>query len=141
MSKNVLTDSCYWIALYTDDDYYHEYAILFDEFLEVHRLIIPWPSLYEFLNTKFTGKPYRMTLFQKKMLQPNIMKIPDYPYRDNALSKFFGHINIGRRLSLVDLVIREILSDETVRIDSLVTFDEQAFADLCAFRRIELFNG
>lgn len=141
MPKNVLIDSGFWIALFDGDDQYHDNALLYDEYLTVHRLLIPWPSLYEFLNTKFTKRPESIVSFQKKIIKANIAKIPDNDYREDALSKFLTFGKVNPRLSLVDLVIREILSDESVRIDSMVTFNQRDFADLCASRRIEFFNG
>ena len=141
MPKNVLIDSGYWIALYQDGDTHHDDAILINEYLLAHRLIIPWPSLYEFLNTKFFKRPISLTLFRKTILLPNVIRIPDSDYRESAFTNFLNPRNLGRRLSLVDLVIREILADESVKIDSMVTFNEKDFADACARRKINLFYG
>ena len=141
MPKNVLIDSGYWIALYGDDDAHHDDALLINEYLFAHRLIIPWPSLYEFLNTKFFKRPISLTLFRKTILLPNVIRIPDSDYRESAFTNFLSPRNLGRRLSLVDLVIREILADESVKINSMVTFNEKDFADACAMRKIELFDG
>ena len=139
MAKNVLVDSCYWIALYESDDQYHDSAILLDDYLAPHRIMIPWPSLYEFLNTRFARRPIRIDSFRKRILQPNIIKIPDTLYRDEAITNFFSRPKYGQSLSLVDLVMREILADNSVKIDAILTFNYRDFADMCAERRIDDF--
>ena len=141
MPKNILIDAGFWIALYTERDQWHQDATLYDEYLTVHKLILPWPSFYEFLNTRFAGNQSGMLSFRKRILQPNVVRLLDSPYREPALTKFLELTRTGRRLSLVDLVMREILSDESAKIDAMVTFNESDFADLCALRRIEFFNG
>ena len=141
MSKNILIDSGFWIALFTVDDSRHDEAMILDEILMGHRQIIPWPSLYEFLNTKFLKYPMRLVSFKKRILQPNIIRLSDEFYRDDALSKFLELDKYSRRLSLIDLVIREILMDEKAKIDTMVTFNVKDFVDLCGKRKIELIGN
>ena len=48
--------------------------------------------------------------------------------------------NIDRRtISLVDAVIREMLADTNIKIDSFITFNPSDFQDVCLRRRIEIF--
>ena len=141
MPKKVIVDSGYWMALYKPDDGYHNNAVIINEYLPLHNIIIPWPSLYEYLNTKFFKQPDAIRLFKKTIILPNIEKLPDCKYRETALSNFFDSFNLGRRLSLVDLVIREMILDESIKIDNLVTFNGKDFDDACAKRGIEMFSG
>ena len=43
-------------------------------------------------------------------------------------------------MSVVDSVIREIITDINVKIDYLITFNIKDFQDLCALRRIEIIS-
>ena len=57
MPKNLLLDSGFWYAFYDARDQYHEEATHFTEYLEFYNLLIPWPSLYETLDTRFVRHP------------------------------------------------------------------------------------
>ena len=57
MSKNLLLDSGFWYALYDVRDPFHERANTFATYLDFYTLVIPWPSLYETLNTRFVRRP------------------------------------------------------------------------------------
>ena len=63
--------------------------------------------------------------------------IDDAPYRESALDKFLT--NQGKKFSLVDLAIREILSDINIRIYYFVT-NMSDFKDVCDRRGIEIYN-
>jgi len=43
--------------------------------------------------------------------------------------------------SFVDIVIRNILEDDSLKIDAIVTFNEQDFSDICYKRQIKIVNG
>ena len=141
MSKNILIDTCYWIALFRKNDTYHTDALVINECLSEHKVIIPWPSLYEYLNTEFLDNPYVFTKFKKIILLSNVIRLPDNEYRENALSTFFGSNNLNRRLSLVDLIIREMIADDKIKIHNLVTFNPKDFIDVCQKRNVEIFVG
>lgn len=141
MAKNILIDTGYWIALFTPADSRHEDAIIYDEYVNLHTQLMPWPSMYEFLNTRFYKDGNAILSFRKRIIQPNVIKIPDDSYRDYALLNFVDNSNWGRRISLVDLVLREILSDLSVNIHAMVTFNSKDFADLCAKRDIEVYDS
>lgn len=46
----------------------------------------------------------------------------------------------GDSYSIADVVLREILSDDTLRIDSFVTFNVKDFYDICRKRKIEIIH-
>lgn len=140
MSEIILIDTCYWISLYDADDGWHEFATELDPIIDLHQQIIPWPTMYEFLNTKFYKRPEMRDLFKQRLQNPNTEKLPDEKYRLEALSKYIDIKRYGPKLSLVDLVIREILMDESIKINAFVTFNARDFADICALRRIELVS-
>ncbi len=64
--------------------------------------------------------------------------IDDSLYREGAMERFLD--NKGKKFSLVDLVIREILQDVNIKIDYLVTFNTDDFEDICNRRGIEIYN-
>jgi hypothetical protein len=47
---------------------------------------------------------------------------------------------LNRPLSLVDTVIREMLSDESLKIDYLITFNIKDFIDVCSRRNITILS-
>lgn len=138
MAKYVLADTGFWYALYNDRDQYHKEATGLAGHIILHRLIIPWPCLYETLNTRFARRSEWLKSFGDLMRRQNVVRLNDEPYREHALSiAFEGEARWPKR-SLVDLVLREILQDESIRLNTMVTFNKADFADLCAKRRIEI---
>lgn len=81
-----------------------------------------------------------MCRFESLIKQPNINFIDDLIYKNDALEYTFEYSKVGKRYSLVDSVIREILKDSNVKIDYLITFNDVDFIDLCQIRKIEIFN-
>ncbi|HEY8780855.1 MAG TPA: hypothetical protein VIM16_04505 [Mucilaginibacter sp.] len=138
MNKSILIDSCFWFSLYDKRDRYHNKAIFLAELIHGNNLLIPWPTLYETINTRFSKNLVWLSGFESYIYKADTFLINDLRYRENALSEIFGST---RPLSLVDRVIRSILSDESLKIDYLLTFNTGDFIDLCNFRRIEILNG
>ena len=141
MAKNIILDSGYWFALYDQRDTYHAEATLFLDYLTPHRLVIPWPSLYETLNTRFVRRIDWLTSFEKLLNSQYSIQVPDESYRSTAITSVFLQNKGHRKYSLVDLVIREILLDVAIKIDAIVTFNVPDFEDICWKRGIEIFNG
>jgi len=129
MAKRVLLDTCFWFALYEARDAHHEEALILAEDLAFDNLVIPWPCLYETLNTRFVGRAERLASFRGLLRRQNVTLLMDEPYRERALVSVFEPRRGGMQVSLVDAVIREMLRDLSIRLD------------LCAIRNIELFRG
>jgi predicted nucleic acid-binding protein len=137
--KTVLLDTGFWIALYDANDQHHETANSFLDLVSDESILIPWPTAYAFLNTRFTRNHWRIQGFANFVKGSSLVEwIDDAPYRKTALDKFLK--NQGKKFSLVDLVIREILSEVNIRIDYLVTFNSGDFKDVCDRRGIEIYN-
>lgn len=141
MAKNIILDSGYWFALYEEKDQYHEEAMLVSEYLHPHTLVLPWPSLYETLNTRFVRRNVWLSSFQAILTHRNSVQLPDDKYKHNAMSSIFLQTKSHKKFSLVDLVIREILLDVDINIDAIVTFNASDFEDICWKKNIEIFNG
>jgi hypothetical protein len=66
--------------------------------------------------------------------------LDDLPFRKKVINQCFDELSKPpanrRNLSAVDRVIREILSDRSLRISALITFNPRDFEDVCRrFRR------
>ncbi len=141
MAKNLLVDTGFWYALYDVKDNYHEDAQILADLLDESNLIIPWPCLYETLNTRFVKRRDWLDGFFAYSGHTNTVRLSDEPYRDNALEKVFKSPAPWMSLSLVDWVIRLAIEDRNIKIDAMVTFNPDDFFDVCHSRRIELISS
>ena len=138
MNKFILIDSGFWFSLYNEKDEYHRNALDLVDFLEGNKILIPWPTLYETVNTRFCKNKSTIFGFESFVKNPNTKLINDLNYREDNLLEVF---NNTRSLSLVDRIIRSILSDQSFKIDYSITFNTGDFIDLCTYRRIEILDG
>ncbi|KJU83260.1 hypothetical protein MBAV_004554 [Candidatus Magnetobacterium bavaricum] len=79
----------------------------------------------------------------KKLLVDSEL-IDDHLYREQALKDILDSDNVStgqRHISLVDMVIRYILSDEKIHaINYLATFNIDDFIDVCEERKISILH-
>lgn len=136
----ICTDACFLIALYDEKDRFHDKALeCFTNYIEKgpNGLLIPWPVMYESISTRMARAPRRMDLINRhlKILRTTgkLDFIDDAHYREAALKNCFPDIatRIRRPLSLVDVVIRGILSTKRVQTHALATFNYPDFVDVC----------
>lgn len=129
--KTILIDTGFWFAIYNKRDQYHKQATaIFDE-IESARILIPWPTLYEVMNSDFVGDRIWVESFEKFLKRTNVARIDDSKYKELALEDSFNKsVNKGWSISLVDSVIRQILSDIDVRIEYFLTFNHRDFIDI-----------
>lgn len=124
---NIIIDSCFWIALYNPEKHIHLNKDIenISDFIENENIIIPFPSLYEFLNSKFSRRS-DVERFKKLISKPNYIKLDDTLYKFNALDNFFENAIYGNNdVSLVDEIIKEIIIDQKIKIDYLISFDTE----------------
>ncbi|WP_138481996.1 hypothetical protein [Dyadobacter bucti] len=122
----IIIDTCFWIALYNPEKHIqiNDDINFISDFIEDQEIIIPFPSLYEFLNSKFSRRNDALH-FQKLLSKPNYIKVDDSSYKDGALDSFFEKaINEFNDVSLVDEIIKEIISAKSFKIDYLISFDD-----------------
>jgi predicted nucleic acid-binding protein len=140
----ICADSCFLIALYEETDDLHARAThCFDNYIGNgrHGLLIPWPVMYETISTRMARVPARMDRINRhlKTLRTSgkLQIIDDAKYRESALRNCFPNVapRLRRTLSLVDLVIREILSTKSLQTDALATFNVGDFSDVCRKHR------
>ncbi|MBS0588563.1 MAG: hypothetical protein JSS37_11570 [Proteobacteria bacterium] len=136
MSKNVIADSGYWYALFDARDSYHEEAQILAEDIKVHKLLVPWPTLYEAINTRRIRRSEHIMKFKKILEQPTTVLIDDEPYRIASLTYVLE--NTKHSFSLVDHVIRSMIGDTSLSIDAFVGFNPSDFYDVCDKRGIQM---
>lgn len=139
MAKYALIDTCYWFGLYGIRDGYVEESKEISEIIKDHIIVIPYPSLYEVLNSEFIKSKLRLEELENLIKSEKVELLYDEKYRDEALENVYKiHKAPIPRISLVDSIIREILKDTNVRIDTLVTFNEKDFKDICDIKRVTI---
>jgi predicted nucleic acid-binding protein len=135
--QNVLIDTGFWYALFDKQDQYHNKAL---EILEVialqNCLILPFPTLYETLNTSFI-KNHKLNFDIFIKTHQNII-ISDTKYTNKALEETLKISNY--KYSLVDMVLRMMILDVNLSINGLVTFNEGDFTDVCQQRNIPILS-
>lgn len=135
--KKIAADTCFWFALFDPSDRHYDEAMILEEDLSIHQLIIPWPTLYEALNTRLLRRRHEISRFKTIVERPGTVLVEDGPYRDASL-RFVLDVKTHHTYSLVDHVIRSMIADRTVKIDALITFNPKDFRDVCQPRGVEL---
>jgi len=141
MAMNILLDTGFWYALYEVGDSHHEDAQSLAELLDPHNLVLLWPCLYETLNNRFVRRREWLDSFSAYANRINTVLLSDEAYRHHALGKVFKNRAPWLSVSLVDQVIRLALTDTSVKIDAMITFNPSDFIDICQSRRIKLYPG
>lgn len=142
---NVIIDSCFWFSfLQNRKADHHEEAVRIYEYLSELGVdfIIPYPSLYETLNTRLFKEGHKeLSKWMATQLVANehFVKIPDDRYRQLAFDNTVSPQN-DRGISFVDNIIRAMIVDRSVHIKALVTFNRRDFEDLCYERGVELID-
>lgn len=131
--RRLIFDTCFWFALYDPNDSWHSLASkMISEFESGDlKIIIPFPSLYETLNTEFVSNKKQLAAFKEALNnRSKIEYVFDEPYKDEACSMTFDQDN-DKKASLVDNVILLMLGDKSLNIDAVVTFNGRDFAEPC----------
>ncbi|MDR2125752.1 MAG: hypothetical protein LBP63_02830 [Prevotellaceae bacterium] len=138
---NVIIDSGFWFALYDPSDAYYTEANNIAEHLNNNNVIIPFPTLYESINTRFMKNSTAKTEFENILKRSNVKIVDDEPVKNDALRITFTDESKKRNLSLVDNIIRLILEDVNYKIDYLITFNKKDFIDICKKRNIKILDN
>lgn len=136
----VLVDTGFFIALFNERDQHHESAREMEEWLDVVQILLPWPILYETVNTRLVRRPESLARFGAIAQSAETVLLDDSPYRAGSLSALLtGHSALGS-LSLVDAVLCNIIEDVNVPISALLTFNERDFLTICQQNNVELLS-
>lgn len=141
MTKDILTDTCFWLGLLSENDQHYEESHKLKSVVENQILIFPFPCFYEIVRTKFVKDKIKLDRFETFLKTLNIKYVDDTLYKDIALEKVYA-FNKKPYIthSLADAVIREMISDINLRMDYFITYNEKDFADLCAKRGVEILR-
>ena len=138
-NRLVQADTGFWIALYDKSDQHHDEAVKIMGQSALGRFLFPWPLHYELLRTRFVRRAGWVESFLSVIKQQRIQTVDDVPYREQALQSAMDWArNSKRSISLVDMVVRLVLSDPQHRIYELITFKSGDFSDVCRGRGIRL---
>lgn len=138
MAKNVLLDTCYWIGLFYERDRHHKAAQKLEEYLSRHRILIPWPTMFEFVDTRLARRREDSIRFRSFVEGQNAELINDVPYRPGAMDGVFG--NPRANFSLTDFMLRAMIEDVNLSVNALVTSNNKDFFDVCAKYDVELLG-
>src|SRR5262249_46577904 len=138
--QNLILDTGFWIGLYNERDEHHEKAVEFALLFDYCNLLIPWPSLYETLNSGFVMRSALLHRFELLLDRPGTLRLSDELYREQALVNVSllnrGRGRRARGISLVDIIIRAMIEDVNIKIDALITFNRPDFLEVCLSRRV-----
>lgn len=136
---NIIVDTGFWRALCDPNDAYYDASLeIRDKFFgrNEYRVLIPYPSMYELINTKFVKNKTQLKQLNEEIADANtVTKIYDEKYRDVAYKEM---IQSKRSLSLVDCIIRAMVEDSSLKIKGLVTFNVGDFYDICQKKNVEV---
>lgn len=137
--NRILVDSGFFFALFNPRDQHHSEACEKQEWLEIASVVVPWPILYETVNTRFTRSPDRIARFESIVHDRRRTEfVDDSPYREDALDHVLVRSKQGHPISLVDAVLNSILADDNVRIDAMLTFNVSDFSGVCSAKGVEI---
>ena len=138
-NNTLLVDSGFFFALFNPRDQYHADACEKQDWLEELSVVVPWPILYETVNTRFIRRPATIVQFESILLAHDTVLLDDSPYRLEAYEDVFARAKTQRNaMSLVDAVLCAILADTNIRIDAMLTFNSIDFGPICSVQKVEL---
>ena len=138
MRGGLLPDSGFFMALYDPRDENHAAAQEKREWLDMLPIVLPWPVLYETVNTRFARRPAIMARFDAVVMHPDTRLLDDSRYRPDAYRTVMAIEQRGRPLSLVDAVLRSVIDDPNVALAALLTFNLPDFVDVCRQNSVEV---
>jgi predicted nucleic acid-binding protein len=136
--KYVLIDTCFWIALFKPNDPFHKNAKEILAQIDRYYFRLPWPTLYEFINTRLVTTPSRLAQFTRVMASPGIIREDDTKYRERSLKLSIERTSNDPALSLTDSVIRLMAEDRDLCVDYLVSYDNDLRSSITRNRGIEI---
>lgn len=134
-----LVDTGVWYGIFDNRDQRYKEANEKADFFEFFSLVLPWPTVYETLRTRFVKNQAALQQFEKFLKAPNIIYLDDMKYREEAFDlSLESSLRRGRPLSMVDCLLRLVIDDPNVKINYLLTFNPGDFVDACHRNRVEI---
>lgn len=137
--QRLLVDSGFFFALFNERDRNHDDARDKQEWLEILSIAMPWPILYETINTRFARRPHWIARFESIVRSPDTEFIDDAPYRLDAFEDVLARGKNQRDpMSLTDAILHSILADKRIRVDAMLTYNRRDFFRICSSKGVEL---
>jgi predicted nucleic acid-binding protein len=135
-----LADTGVWYGIFDARDQRYNEAKSKIEFFDFFRIVIPWPTVYETLRTRFVRNRFALQQFEKFLkTHHGIVYLDDDIYRNDAFDlSIESSLRRGRPLSMVDCLLRLIIGDQNAKINYLLTFNQPDFIDLCKKNHVEI---
>jgi hypothetical protein len=83
-------DTGIWFAMFDPRDQHRARIGEIAEYLDLCHLILPWPTLYETLRTRFVRNRNALQRFEVYLKRPRISFLDDKPYRKTAIDLCFS---------------------------------------------------
>ena len=139
-NRRLLVDTGFFFALFNEKDQYHASACNLSKWLDNLSIILPWPVLYETVNTRLSRRPIDLVRFKAIVELQDTVLLDDSPYRSESYKTVMTPTRRGSPLSLVDAVLRAIVEDVNVPVEAMLTFNHRDFADICSKHNVELLR-
>lgn len=137
--KYALADTGVWYGIFDSRDQRYTEAQSKTEFFDFFRIVIPWPTIYETLRTRFVRNQFALQRFEIFLKTRHIVYLDDDIYRNEAFDLAIeSSLRRGRPLSMTDCLLRLIIDDPNAKINYLLTFNQPDFIDLCEKNRVEI---
>jgi predicted nucleic acid-binding protein len=137
--ESVVVDTGVWYALFDSRDNNYGQADEKAELLSMLNVVVPWPTAYETLRTRFVKNAAALRQFELFLKSSNVLFLEDEEYRASAFElSLDSALRKTRPLSMVDCLIRLIIDDPNVNIRYLATFNVRDFFDVCAKNGVEI---
>ena len=136
----VLIDSGFFMALFNERDQHHASARQLEEWLDFMPIILPWPILYETVNTRLARQPENLAKFGAIVRLPETLLLDDAPYREDSFAAVLAQNPANGSLSLVDAVLCSVIEDVNVPVSAILTFNDRDFVAVCHENNVELLN-
>ena len=136
----VLVDTGFFIALFNERDQHHASARRLEEWLDFVPIVLPWPILYETVNTRLARQPQNLAKFGAIVRLPETLLLDDAPYREDSFAAVLAQNPARGPLSLVDAVLCNVIEDVNVPISAMLTFNDRDFLAVCHENNVELIN-
>ena len=82
--QRILIDSGFFFALVEPRDRHHDDALDRQHWLDLFPAVLPWPILYETINTRLVRDPDKVAQFERLANAPETEFVDDSPYRRAA---------------------------------------------------------
>lgn len=140
--NNIVLDTGFWRAIFTNDDKYFDTAKqISDKYIDnpSYKILVPYPTMYELLRTEYVANKSATEAIERELGKKCFEKVCDVSYRDTALELTLS--DKKRNISIVDNILRLMLEDTNLKIKGIVTFNVRDFADVCKSNDILLINS